>query len=268
MARPTRQGIDYFPVDVNMFGDRKIKRLLRAAGGKGFTIYIYLLTNIYEDKGYYYEWDSHSAFDISDDLNFSENVVEETVQACCSIGLFYEELFSAESILTSESIQNRWQKIVKDANRSETRIEMHLKIEDGKLTYPIGKTRLNAEETPEKSSEIPQSKGKKSKEEDSIYPFDEFWDEYDHKKERKKCERKWKRFSETTKETIKEFVPIYIAHTPDKQYRKYPSTFLNNEIWNDDWDEYPPQTKGGKNGESKGDKRAKQLREIREEWPQ
>lgn len=102
---------------------------------------------------------------------------------------------------------------------------------------------------------------------ETCYPFDDFWDEYDHKKERKKCERKWEKLSEPERETIKEFVPIYLAHTPDKQYRKYPSTFLNNEIWDDDWDAYQPkQQTNGK--QSKGDKRAKQLREIREGWPQ
>ena len=75
----------------------------------------------------------------------------------------------------------------------------------------------------------------------SVYSFDEFWDDYDHKKERKKCERKWNKISEDEREVIKEFVPIYLAHTPDKNYRKHPSTFLNNEIWNDDWDSYPPK---------------------------
>lgn len=146
-----------------MFQDRKIKRLLRSAGGKGFTIYIYLLTNIYRDKGYFYEWDEHSAFDISDELNFSENVVEETVRACCSIGLFNEDLYAEKSVISSESIQQRWQKIVTDANRVETDIDPALEITGGKPLFLTKKKGKPPQETPEKSRETPQSKGKERK---------------------------------------------------------------------------------------------------------
>ena len=76
---------------------------------------------------------------------------------------------------------------------------------------------------------------------DSIYTFDSFWDDYDKKKERQKCERKWNKVSEKDRELIKEFIPIYKAHQPDEKFRKNPSTFLNNEIWKDDWDSYPPK---------------------------
>lgn len=167
MARPPKQGIDYFQADVDMFQDRKIKRLLRSAGTKGFTIYIYLLTHIYRDKGYYYEWDTHSAFDISDELNLSENVVEETIKACCSIGLFNEALFSARSILSSESIQNRWHRIVKDAKRTETRIDAEVKIKEGKPVFLPEKTKKPPEETPPDSGDNPQSKKKNTKEKKS-----------------------------------------------------------------------------------------------------
>lgn len=72
----------------------------------------------------------------------------------------------------------------------------------------------------------------------SEYAFDDFWDLYDKKKGRKKCEKKWKSLPESEKKKIMEFVPIYKKSEPDSQYRKYPYTFLNSEIWNDEWDEY------------------------------
>ena len=163
MGRKPKKGIDYFPADVEMFQDRKIKRLLRSAGGKGFTIYIYLLTHIYREHGYFYEWDEHSAFDISDDLNFSENVVEEAVKACCARGLFNEELYAAESVLTSESIQERWQKIVTDANRVDTHIEDRYRIVDGEPVFLRGKTKFPPKETEKPPEETPQSKVNQSK---------------------------------------------------------------------------------------------------------
>ena len=81
-----------------------------------------------------------------------------------------------------------------------------------------------------------EKKDKESKE--SKYAFDEFWDLYDKKKDRKKCEKKWDRITESEKGKIMDFIPVYHKSEPDEKYRKYPYTFLNSEIWNDDWDSY------------------------------
>ena len=86
-----------------------------------------------------------------------------------------------------------------------------------------------------------ESEVEEESESQTCYLFDEFWNDYDHKKDRKKSERKWKNISEIDRKRIKEFIPVYKAHQPDSQYRKYPTTFLNSEIWNDDWSAYPPK---------------------------
>lgn len=70
------------------------------------------------------------------------------------------------------------------------------------------------------------------------YAFSDFWNLYDKKRDRKKCESKWKNIPSSEKEKIMEFIPIYKESEPDEQFRKYPYTFLNSEIWNDDWSEY------------------------------
>lgn len=74
--------------------------------------------------------------------------------------------------------------------------------------------------------------------EPSKHAFSDFWDLYDKKRDKKKCKQKWSNISEKEKEKIMEFIPIYKEAEPDDQFRKYPYTFLNSEIWNDDWDEY------------------------------
>jgi hypothetical protein len=68
----------------------------------------------------------------------------------------------------------------------------------------------------------------------SVYSFDEFWDDYDKKEDRKKCEKKWKSITDKQKEAIRVHVPLYVQSTPDIQYRKNPSTYLNNECWNNE----------------------------------
>ncbi len=64
--------------------------------------------------------------------------------------------------------------------------------------------------------------------------FEKFWNMYDKKSGRKKCLPKWKKLKDVDKEKIFQTLPTYIKSTPDKQYRKNPSTYLNNESWNDE----------------------------------
>ena len=43
-GRPTKQGIDYFPMDVGFFSDVKIRKISRACGSQSASILICLLT--------------------------------------------------------------------------------------------------------------------------------------------------------------------------------------------------------------------------------
>jgi len=65
-------------------------------------------------------------------------------------------------------------------------------------------------------------------------PFDDWWRIYGKKIDRKKCERKWNKLSNKTRLAIMEHTPKYVRATPDAQYRKNPSTYLNSETWNDE----------------------------------
>lgn len=69
-----------------------------------------------------------------------------------------------------------------------------------------------------------------------IYPtFDDFWNLYDKKTGSiKKLKPKWEKLNQATKEEIMAYIPNYKTSKPDKQFRKNPETFLNNESWNDE----------------------------------
>lgn len=68
-----------------------------------------------------------------------------------------------------------------------------------------------------------------------IYPFDEFWNDYDKKRgSKEKLIKKWNKISDSEKLKIKEHIPIYKKSQPDKEFRKDPETFLNNKSWNDE----------------------------------
>lgn len=73
-----------------------------------------------------------------------------------------------------------------------------------------------------------------SPDEDPEESFKKFWKMYAKPVERKPCLAKWKKLPLKTRDLIFEKLPAYVQATPDRQYRKNPSTYLNNECWNDE----------------------------------
>lgn len=81
------------------------------------------------------------------------------------------------------------------------------------------------------SQEKPKPPVKKTKE--LNIPFDAFWDLYDHKSTNKKtAQTKWKNLTNQQRQAVIDHLPAYIQSTPDKTYRKHPSTYLTQEHWN------------------------------------
>ncbi len=105
MARPPKQGLDYFPLDTEL--DTKFKLIEAEFGLTGFAIVVKLLQMIYGGFGYYGEWTTEVA------LLFSQNcgggkVVSEIVRAAVKRGIFDKGMYEKYSILTSKGIQERY----------------------------------------------------------------------------------------------------------------------------------------------------------------
>lgn len=63
--------------------------------------------------------------------------------------------------------------------------------------------------------------------------FESFWELYDKKVDSKKCKDKFNKVKESDRQKILDTLTNYIKSTPDIKFRKNPSTYLNNECWND-----------------------------------
>lgn len=106
MARPKKEGLEYFSIDVNMGIDDEVELIEAEYGLKGFAIFIKLLQMIYK-KGYYAKWCD------KEKLLFKKKVVEkelvdEIVCACLRWGLFNKDIFDTHKVLTSHGIQQRF----------------------------------------------------------------------------------------------------------------------------------------------------------------
>lgn len=102
-----KKGLSYYTVDTDRYQDRRIKRLKKTFGCKGMAVYDYILCEIYRTNGCYLEWDENTLFDIAEYFALNENVVDEIVKYCGSVGLFEKSLLS-RGIITSASIQQRY----------------------------------------------------------------------------------------------------------------------------------------------------------------
>lgn len=106
MARPKKKGLDYFPVDTDIFQDVKIRRLIRRHKQAGFLLYMQLLCDIYRHSFYIQLTDDY-CFDLAEQWNLTERGVKTMIRSMIEFGLFYNNLHRKD-ILTSRSIQERY----------------------------------------------------------------------------------------------------------------------------------------------------------------
>ena len=110
MARPLKKGLEYFPLDVRIFRDDKIRDLGYKAGPIGELIYIRILTLIYEN-GYYIEASINKLAkiihrEIGPQWTKLERI-SESIHACLEVGLF-DKTLAVQGVITSVSVQKQY----------------------------------------------------------------------------------------------------------------------------------------------------------------
>lgn len=116
MARPQKEGLDYFPLDTDMdIKDDKIQLLEAKYGITGFGVLIKLLMKIYSE-GYYYKWGEKESLLHSKRVNVDINIVNDIVSDSVKWGMFDSEIYSKYKILTSNGIQKRFWEVAKRRN--------------------------------------------------------------------------------------------------------------------------------------------------------
>ncbi len=141
MARQQKTGLDYFPFDVDIFSDNKIRILRAKYGVSGISVYIYLLCEIYKN-GYYMQWNDDMKFILADELNLSYGYIEQVLKFLLERSLLDSTLFQSDTILTSPGIQRRYQLAVKSRAR-KTPIKVRYWLLEKEETEPFIKVTQN-----------------------------------------------------------------------------------------------------------------------------
>ena len=164
MARPNKQGIDYFPFDVDFFSDIKIRKIARACGSQATSILICLLCNIYKDKGYYILWDEDLPFVIADTVGASEGAVKEVILKALQVDFFDQDIYKKHNVLTSLGIQKRFKSAVYKREKIEY-IEEYIVSDVIKIVSDVKNQVSDVRSTQSKVKERKEKKSKKNNKE-------------------------------------------------------------------------------------------------------
>ncbi len=168
MARPIKDGVDYFPMDVHL--DTKFDLIEAEFGLTGFAVVVKLYQEVY-GRGYYCEWTSEVALLFGRKIGLGGNVVSEIVAAALRRGIFDRALYEKYRILTSAGIQKRYFEAVSrrryvTVDRRFLLVDLGLYLKDAAIRWVhVGNNPENEDKNSQTKEE--ERKGEERKEDDA-----------------------------------------------------------------------------------------------------
>jgi hypothetical protein len=176
MARPTKTGLDYFPMDVNT--DEKFELIEAKHELVGFAIVIKLFQKIYKE-GYFLCWNEEKLLLFKKSVNVDINKINDVINDCFTYNIFNKELYDKYKILTSSGIQKRFLSAC-DRRKTVDLVKNYVIVDINSINVTItwvndcnGTQSKVKESKVEESMEIPDwRKNFKNYNEALIYPFE------------------------------------------------------------------------------------------------
>lgn len=167
MARPVKEGLDYFPMDVDFLHNIKVRKIMRSNGPQSPVVLLGLLSSIYGDHGYYMEWDDDVRFLMADDIGISEEAVDEVIKKAVKVNFFDKTIFEKFSVLTSRGIQKRYLQASKRKKDSGIQKRFCLLVNVSNNSVNVDNNPAQRELMHTETDKVKESKGNKNKEKDS-----------------------------------------------------------------------------------------------------
>lgn len=186
VGRQPKQGLDYFPFDVDLLRDPKLRRPRQKYGYLAQVIYISLLCILYRDKGYYIPYDGERREDViwqvGDMLGgryaVSSETISNVIDELTACELFSGDLFR-RNIITSFRAQKAYYTATVDRKYVDVNFDIWL-LSEADMKKLSSKSvilqsfiyrPINEENRPinaDNRAKSTQSREKKSREKDSI----------------------------------------------------------------------------------------------------
>lgn len=153
MARPIKEGLDYFPFSVCV--NNAVELFEAEFGLRGFAVYVKLLQRVYSVHGYYMTCDKDVILMFTQNVlhkGVSVNFVYEVISCLIRRGIFDKGMYKEHGILTSRQIQLDYAA----AKRGYAKInEAYSLINDTQKQVSAAKTPVSATKTPVFATETP-----------------------------------------------------------------------------------------------------------------
>ncbi|WP_422659091.1 Lin1244/Lin1753 domain-containing protein [Paenibacillus sp. EC2-1] len=179
MARPLKESLDYFPLDIDFDRDDKLVVVIGKYGMQGLGIIVKIMMEIYRN-GYFYAWGEREQYAFSNRINVDINTIRDVINECIKWDFFNQELYENHNVLTSKGFQKRFieaakrRKIISiledflliDPDKESEKVSHSIVIVNvngnivNEYINPIKRDKMSAE-TPQ--SKVKESKVKKSK---------------------------------------------------------------------------------------------------------
>ena len=170
MGRNVKQGFNYFSLDVDIFSDIKIRKLIKNHSGRALSVYICVLAFIYRN-GYYVLNDEDFGFIVSEQTGDKVEFIEAVLDYCVKVGLFSAEMFE-QGVYTSKGVQERYLAMCKASRRNIVFSEYTL-ISSEEIGINSEEIAINSKKTPIKKSKVNISFLEKKKQKSTCVDFDE-----------------------------------------------------------------------------------------------
>jgi hypothetical protein len=167
MARPQKEGLDYFPHDTDSASDEKIEALMMLYGAKGYVFYFILLERIYRTPNFELDIsDAETIQILSRKMSVTTAEFNQMLKSAFKHRCFDEEKYKEEGVLTSNGIKKRAGIVTE-------------KREKMRVAYENKKQKISDAETGEETApETPQRKGKERKEKNYSLEIENFRQRY------------------------------------------------------------------------------------------
>lgn len=106
MARPTKQGIDFFPLDVEF--DDKVELYIIENGAVSLSVLVTVWQLIYRGEGYCISYCNDLFLQVKRRILLDIDEVKHCIDAAIDRGIFSKDLFLSYKILTSSALQKRY----------------------------------------------------------------------------------------------------------------------------------------------------------------
>lgn len=145
MARPIKNNADYFPHDADMRNDPRMRALRRKFGIEGYGCYCMVLELLTDADHFQFKNDSLSLELVAGDIDIETGKLESILQYCFQLDLF--QLDTENNVIRCKTLRNRLEPLLSKRKRERTIVI------DNDNTH----------------SKVKESKGKETKENESIY---------------------------------------------------------------------------------------------------